>query len=147
MPTAEALETMGYDVAARLRSAVVPLHRMLRQQTAGLTATQGSVLGSISRHGPLRLSELADLERLSGPMISKVVTALEEEGLVDRVKDPADGRACLVRMSVAGGRWLVETRDRRDRWLAERLGHLTDEEFAAIVAALPALGRLAGDGA
>ena len=143
MPT-EPVHAARYDVAARLRSAVVLLNRMLRQQTAGLTATQGSVLGSIVRHGPVRLSELADLERLSGPMISKVVTALVGEGLVERVRDPADGRACLVRVSVAGDRWLLESRDRRDRWLAEKLVDLDDEEFAAVVAALPALGRLAG---
>lgn len=145
MPTVDPADALRYEVAERLRSTVVPLNRMLRQQTAGLTATQGSVLGAILRNGPVRLTELADLERLSGPMISKVVTALEGESLVERVKDPADGRACLVQVSAGGHRWLVESRERRDRWLADRLVHLDDDEFAAVVAALPALGRLVGD--
>lgn len=144
MPDADTERAARYDAAARLRSVVVLLNRTLRQQTAGLTATQASVLGSIVRHGPLRLTELAELERLSGPMISKVVAGLEGDGLIERVRDPADGRAFLVQVSVAGGQWLLESRDRRDRWLAEGLAGLDDDEFAAIVAALPALGRLAG---
>lgn len=144
MPDAETQRAARYDAAATLRSVVVLLNRTLRQQTAGLTATQASVLGSIVRHGPLRLTELAELERLSGPMISKVVAGLEGDGLVERVRDPADGRAFLVQVSVAGGQWLLESRDRRDRRLAEGLAGLDDDEFAAIVAALPALARLAG---
>lgn len=140
-------DTAPYDAAARLRSAVVPLTRMLRQQTGGrLTATQGSVLGSISRHGPIGLTDLAGREQLSAPMISKVVAALEHEQLVERVKDPADGRACRVQISPHGDRWLVESRDRRDRWLAERLAGLADHERAALDAAIPALEQLVGDG-
>lgn len=66
------------EVAAQLRSVVVPLARLLRQQTGGLlTATQGSVLGTVARHGPLNVSDLAAREQLSLPMISKVVAALE----------------------------------------------------------------------
>lgn len=132
-----------YDVAARLRSVVVPLNRMLRHQTGGdLTATQGSVLGTVYRHGPVGLTDLAERERLSAPMISKVVAALEEEGLVERVKDATDGRVCRVQVSAHGDRWLTESRERRDRWLAERLGALDEAELAALDAALPALDRL-----
>lgn len=135
-----------YDIAARLRAVIVPLNRMLRQQTAGLTATQSSVLGSVHRHGPVRLTDLAELERLSGPMISKVVAALEEHGLVERVRDPGDGRSFLIGMSAAGDRWLIDSRHSRERWLAEQLARLDDDELAAVAAALPVLGRLTSDG-
>lgn len=132
-----------YHTAARLRSVIPPLNRLLRQQTGGpLTPTQGSVLGSIDRFGPIGLTDLAGREQLSLPMISKVVTLLEREGLVERLRDPDDGRAWRVQVSDHGQRWFAARRERRDRWLAEELGRLDDDDRRAVDAALPALERL-----
>lgn len=118
---------------------------MLRQQNAELTATQASVLGSVAHRGPIRLTDLADVERLSGPMISKVVAALEADDLIERLPDPDDGRVSLVRVSQHGDLWLEESRERRDRWLAERLGTLDAVDLAVLAAALPVLERVVGD--
>ena len=132
------------DVAGRLRTAIVPLFRRLRQQLAddSFTPTQLSVLGTIHRHGPLSLGDLALRERLSLPTISKVVAALELAGVAERLSDERDRRVCLVRTTVAGGRWIDDSRARRDTWLAERLARLDDEERATLEAALPILERL-----
>lgn len=138
-------QRLRYQIAGRLRAVVPPLHRMLRQQTAELTATQASVLGSVAHRGPIRLTDLADVERLSGPMITKVVAALETADLIERLADPDDGRASLVRVSAHGHEWLEASRERRDRWLAERLAALDDAELAALTAALPVLERIVGD--
>lgn len=137
------LPTEPRDLAAELRTVVVPLVRLLRQQTDGrLTATQASVLGTISRLEPVSLSDLAAGERLSLPMISRVVDVLEGEGFVERVGDPDDRRVTLVRIGPGGHDWIEESRDLRDRWLTERLHDLGDVERAAVAAAIPALIRL-----
>lgn len=133
------------ELAGRLRAVVPRLHRALRQQTAELTATQASVLGSVARCGPIRLSDLADVERLSGAMISKVVANLEAADLIERLSDPDDGRVTLVRISAHGAEWLEAGRERRDRWLVERLATLDDAELAALTAAIPALERVVED--
>src|SRR6478736_2757201 len=52
--------------------------------------------------GLLRLRELVDLVLLSQPGLSRKVARLEEEGLVERLPDPNDGRGVLVRMTRAG---------------------------------------------
>ncbi len=136
----------SYELAADLRSVVVPLARLLRRLTGGrLTATQASVLGTVSRDGPISLSDLATLERLSLPMISKVVDALQEHGFADRVADPNDGRVSLVELSQDGRVWLEESRELRDRWLSERLRDLDEAELASIAAAIPALANLVRD--
>jgi DNA-binding MarR family transcriptional regulator len=134
------------ELAARMRATIVPLARALRQQSGGrLTATQVSVLGSILRHGPLGHSALATREQLSPPMVTKVVGALEAEGLVDRAPDPTDARVSLVSISDDGRAWVHESRRRRDEWLAERLAGLSPDERDLVSSALDALDRVLVD--
>ena len=52
--------------------------------------------------GLLRLRDLVNLVLLSQPGLSRKVARLEEEGLVERLPDPNDGRGVLVRMTRAG---------------------------------------------
>lgn len=133
--------------AGRLRAAVAPLERQLRQETAGpYTPTQLSVIGAISRHGPIPLGELAARERLSPPTISKIVASLEDAGIVGRLPDRDDRRVCRVAITTAGSRWIKQSRARRNEWLAERIAMLSPPERAAIAAALPVLERLLGEG-
>jgi DNA-binding MarR family transcriptional regulator len=134
------------ELAARMRATIVPLARALRQQSGGrLTATQVSVLGSILRHGPLGHSALATREQLSPPMVTKVVGALEAEGLVDRAPDPTDARVSLVSISDDGRAWVHESRRRRDEWLAERLAGLSPDKRDLVSSALDALDRVLVD--
>ncbi len=122
------------------------MSRELRQQSSGpLTATQVSVLGSIHRHGPLTLGDVAARERLSPPMISKVVDALEEAGFVERERDTQDRRVWRVRATVVADDWIEQNRARRDAWLAERLAALDDSERRAVADAVPALERIVGE--
>lgn len=131
------------DLAAQLRAVVVPLARSLRQQSGGrLTATQASVLGSVMRHGPMAMSAVAVREQLSLPMVSKVVAALEEEGLVRRDASAHDGRVNLVSITEDGRGWVAETRRRRDRWLADQLGALEVDDLLALDRAIRALEQV-----
>ncbi len=135
-------------VAADLRVTLVRLNRMLRSTVRaddGFTPTLLSALGAIETAGVLALGELAAAEGVQPPTMTKVVTRLEEHGLVQRTQDPSDRRVARLRLTEEGSRLVVERRARRNEALAERLGLLSDDELRAIAAALPALGRLAGD--
>lgn len=143
-PAPEALDEVV--LAARLRAVLGPLARELRQQSSeSLSATQVSVLGSIHRHGPLPLGELATRERLSPPRISKVVDGLEEAGFVKRTRGRTDRRVWLVSTTPEAGRWIEQGRARRDAWLAERLVEMRDDELEALADAIPVLERLLGE--
>lgn len=52
--------------------------------------------------GRLRLRDLVDRVVLSQPGLSRKVARLEEEGLLDRLPDPHDGRGVVVRLTRAG---------------------------------------------
>lgn len=131
------------DDISRLRLALSRLARRLRQEGAqGITQSQLSALAAIDRHGPLTLGELAAMERVSAPSISRVVGALEGEGLVSRAADPDDGRVALVEVTPAAHRQLEAIRRQRDAWLTRRVGALDPAERAALLAALPVLEHL-----
>jgi DNA-binding MarR family transcriptional regulator len=131
------------ELAAQLRLALVPLSRKLRQQNGpDLTASQASALASIARQGPLTVGDLAEIEHVSSPMITKVAKALEEIGLVTRSADPADGRVTRLALTKEGERRLERSRSRKNAWLARQLRSLDADELAAIEAVIPLLERL-----
>lgn len=135
------------ELAARLRLALVPLHRTLRRQNGpDLTPSLASALASIARHGSLTVGELADVEHVTSPMITKVAKALEEAGLVERQAEPADRRVSRLAITRAGRQRLEASRTRKDAWLANRLRDLDEGELAAIEAAIPVIERLTGGG-
>ena len=139
--TTDALMT-GIDVA-RFRLAIVRLARKQRQHAAtGITPSLHSALAMIDVRGPLTLGELATVEQVSPPTITRIVTKLEEMGLVARAADPDDGRVTRVEVTAEGHRQLAESRERRDAWLRQRLDQLAPGDLAALVAAVEPLERL-----
>jgi DNA-binding MarR family transcriptional regulator len=131
------------DLATRLRLAVTRTARRLRQEgTVGFTASQGALLATIERHGPLTPSELAERERVQRPTVARMLARLEEDGIVQRAADPADGRSSLISLTPAGFELLHEVRSRKDAYLAQRLERLDDEERAALERASAILERL-----
>ncbi len=134
------------ELSARLRQTVARLQRILRQQAmGGLNLTQISCLATIGREGPLPLGEVASRENLSAPFITKIVTKLEDLGLVERATVPGDRRVSLVSTTNAGKALLEEVRTRRTAYLNRRLSRLDSREIEALVAALPILERLASE--
>ena len=130
-------------LAPQLRMAVMRLSRRLRQQAEGsLSPSQLSALSSVDRLGPLTLGELAAVEQVKPPTMTKVVANLEEAGLVRREADAADRRVVRVQVTDAGRRHVATSRTRRDAYLAERLRRLDPEELALLEQALPVLERL-----
>src|SRR5215475_3695510 len=130
---------------ARLRVAIARLSRRLRRhELAGLTPTQLSALATVERAGPLRLGDLAAAEGIAPSTLTRLVTALEERGYVDRCPVPGDARASTLAIAPAGRAVLERIRQESTTVLAESLRMLTGEQLAALAAALPALEQLAG---
>ena len=121
------------------------LARRLRAQRleTGHTLTQLAALGTVERHGPISPGDLAAHERVQPPSMTRVVSRLEDDGLLARTPHPRDGRQQLLTITAAGRALLAADRRRRDAWLSQQLAGLTQEEVAAVVAALPLLERLA----
>jgi DNA-binding MarR family transcriptional regulator len=135
------------SLPSQIRLDVMRLARRLRQQSVGdITQSQFSALATIERAGPLSLGDLADIERVAPPSMTRIASRLEERGLVARTPDAADRRVARVDITPAGRDLVKETRTRRDAFLATRLRALSPEERDTLARALPLLERLARDG-
>jgi DNA-binding MarR family transcriptional regulator len=145
MPT-KATDIPLSERAAHLRTAIVRTARRLRQEaaaeTSGLTPTSVAALATIERHGPLTPSEIAEIERVKRPTITRTLGCLEREGLIDRAADPADGRSSLVNVNGAGRERLRRLRGRKNAYLARRMKDLTDEEVETLERATEILERM-----
>jgi DNA-binding MarR family transcriptional regulator len=134
------------SVANRLRPVLLKLNRELRREihSLGVTGGQVSLLALIRREPGIGVRELAARERMSAPGMSKYVTRLEAAGLVART-ELSDRRRVGLALTADGHRVLRSVRSRRTAWLADRLRGLSDEELAALDAAVLPLGRLIGE--
>ncbi len=77
------------------------VQRAMREAGYDVTVAQSRLAQRIADEGS-RLTELADRAQVTKQTASLLVAALEREGLVERVPDPSDGRARLIRMSERG---------------------------------------------
>lgn len=131
------------DLPARLRLAVTRTARRLRQEAgADLSPSLSAALSTIDRHGPLTPSRLAELESVKRPTATRVLQRLEEEGLIERVTDPADGRVALVSTTGTGRELLKRLRSRKNAYLARRLRDLPPEDLETLDRAADVLERL-----
>jgi DNA-binding MarR family transcriptional regulator len=134
------------ESAVQLRMAIVRTARRLRQEAAaeasGLTPTSTSALAAIDVHGPLTPSELAAIERVKRPTMTRTLGCLEREGLIERTPDPADGRSSLIAINGAGRERLRRLRGRKNAYLARRMRDLSPEEIETLERAAEILDRM-----
>src|SRR3954468_18284193 len=139
-----ATTTDPVTVANRLRPVFLKLNRHLRREihSLGITGGQASLLFTIQRRPGIGVRELAALERMSAPGMSKYVGRLEAAGLIAREPSGEDRRRIGLRVSAGGGRGLRSVKARRTAWLAARLRDLSATELAAVDAAIEPLQEL-----
>ncbi len=136
----------GAVLPSQLRLAVLRLSRRLRQEAMGqITPSQISALASIAKHGELSLGELAAIERVAPPSMTRIAARLEENGMVGRRADVSDRRVARLVITEAGRALLEETKTRRDLFLADRLNELSESEREVVARAVPLLERLISD--
>jgi len=145
MPTVENVARTDAGLASELRVSVMRLRRRLaneRDPGNDLSIAIMAVLGSLYRHGDLTVGELAGLERVQPPTMTRKITMLEEGGYVSRRAHETDGRVVVVSLTELGRGRVLADRKLRDEWLARQLRDLTPQERDVLRTAAPILQRL-----
>jgi DNA-binding MarR family transcriptional regulator len=133
------------ELASRLRLSVTRLARRLRQQAsaeAELSPSQAATLSSVDLLGPITLGDLASVERVQPPTMTRIVSGLEEAGLVSRHVDEKDRRIARVQTTVAGRRFLERRGTRKDLYLSTRIRTLDVHDRAVLARAAVILEKL-----
>ena len=148
-PVARPAATSIVGDDARLYLALGRIYRALRRDAAGAPVGPSalSALASIVAQGPIRLGELAQIEGVAKPSMTRIVAALEETDAVVRAPDPSDRRAALVEATRAGRRMIEAGRAARMVALRRRMDRLSEADRAVLITAIPALEALTADDA
>jgi DNA-binding MarR family transcriptional regulator len=144
------ISTGSTSAAGAVASRVVELNQALnrfRQGMQNAAAGEGDgllihLVFQVATHGPIRAGELAETTRADPSTVSRQVATLVGRGLLERLADPQDGRASLLRATPAGMSFMqrhIELRDARfavmladwseadRRQLADLLGRFIDD--------------------
>jgi DNA-binding MarR family transcriptional regulator len=134
-------------VADALHSAAIHLLRGVREEDArtGVGPAQLSALSVLVFAGPMRLTQLAQLEQVRPPTMTKVVTGLEARGLVKRRADNDDARAVRLEATARGTKLLREGRRRRVERLAAALATLDAGDLETVARAAAIIERVSAD--
>ncbi len=133
---------------AQLGSALDRITRLLRRADlpGALSPVAASSLYTLVTCGPSRLTALAAAEHVTQPAMSQAIGRMEAAGLVTRTADPDDGRAVLVSCTEAGRELSAQRRAVRAATLGDLLEGLQPHDRERLLAALPALEKLAALG-
>ena len=134
----------------QLVKAVLPMERAvnrLLQQEFGQSLARFDVLSQLERAlpGGLPVGMLAERLIASAGNITRLVSRMEEEGLVDRRAADGDRRSQIVVITPKGNEIYQAMSERHTAWAVERLAVLSDAEKAAIKSILQKLRKSGGD--
>jgi len=137
------------ELAARVHAAALHLLRRLAQddRATGVSAPRLSALSVLVFGGPRTIGELAGIEGVTPPTMTRLVAAMVADGLIDRREDPADRRVVRVQASATGRSLLLAGRDRRVATLAAMVKPLTAKERRRLDAAAATIERMLAPGA
>src|SRR5439155_5363888 len=123
-----------YQAAEAAHPAAIKLLRLVRMEDTktGVGPAQLSALSVLVFHGPKRLNELAALEQVRPPTMSRIVDGLVKQGLAQRESQASDRRSVEVSATAAGKRILLQGKVRRVRALTRRLARLSGREIKII---------------
>ncbi|HJE91368.1 MAG TPA: MarR family transcriptional regulator [Dietzia timorensis] len=132
------------QIAQQLRTLVMRFELLSRRNrsTFPLSHSQLSMLSTLSKHGSLRMTELARYENVRVPTVSNAVSTLEGLGLVCRVSTDHDRRVVNVALTPAGRRAVKESTQQREAYFAETIAELPEDKREELHRAIPAVHDL-----
>jgi DNA-binding MarR family transcriptional regulator len=122
-----------WELADRVHSAAIHLLRRLRIQdlASGLGPAKLSALSVLVFNGrPLSLAQLAAAEQVKNPTMSRLVTAMERDGLVRTAAARGDARSIQIVPTPRGKELLLAGKKRRVDSLATALSSLNKNQVA-----------------
>jgi DNA-binding MarR family transcriptional regulator len=135
--SAATTENVGFLLAkATQRYNELLVERFTARGFGDVRASYGSVLVPLFERDGLRLGELAAAARLSKQALTGLVQRCEADGLVERARDPADGRAFNVRLTRRGRAFRAVAEDVLAELDEELVRAMGTRKRTALIAAL-----------
>jgi DNA-binding MarR family transcriptional regulator len=127
----------------RMLSCTVRVEDAIRSRlraSFGITLPRFDLMAQLERHPDgLRMGELSKRMMVTGGNVTGIADQLEREGLVERVPDPQDGRAAMVRLTPPGRTAFAEMAAVHEGWVADLFAGISANDKASMIALLDTL--------
>lgn len=125
------------EIAARLHGAAIHLLRRVRRDDPlmALTPARASVLSVLVFGGPKSPGELAQIEQVAAPTMTKLINGLVRDGYVLKRPSSEDGRAVVITATAKARNAMEAGRRRRIELVRTLFAELTDAEWQTLDAA------------
>ena len=131
------------ELSTQVRLTCQRISRRVRfEGTHEVAPHQFSVMARLA-DGDQTPTQLAEIERVSTPSITRTLNCLQDSGIITRTPHPTDGRQVMVSLTDEGRAIVLRTRQRRDSWMAERLATLDDDRLDIVRQAIEILAEVA----
>lgn len=121
------MENLPFEIAETAHAMRRAFDR--RAASLGVTRTQWKVMFRLSRAPGLRQVELADILDIEPITLCRIVDRLEEAGLVERQRDPADRRAWKLELTAAAGPLVGKLHTLAEALIGEAFAGLSGEQL------------------
>ena len=138
---------IGANLAGQLRLSALRLLRRMRSEYGpeGLSAVQFSALSSLYRNGSMSPRELAVLEQVQPPTVTRLIASLERADLVTRRVHATDRRQLVIELTPSGTKLIAAASLCSDHWFAAHIAALTEDERAVIAGAIPIINKIVSE--
>ena len=131
----------NHGLIQQLEQVISTLSRRLKQSAAPVSSAQKSVIGHLSRRGPMTVSQLARALGVAPPTITRMIDSLEERALVRRARDKRDRRVVYA-VATREGSSLLGVSPRPGSKIHDLVSQLSQSEQSQAAAALETLDQL-----
>jgi DNA-binding MarR family transcriptional regulator len=129
---ARARDHRALRVWLRLLTCTQMIERRVRlrlRERFATTLPRFDLMAQLERHPEgLKMNELSRLLMVTGGNVTAIVDQLEKEGLVERLQEPADRRAWLIRLTSSGERGFAEMARAHEELVVELFGGMSRRE-------------------
>ncbi|HEY2041882.1 MAG TPA: MarR family transcriptional regulator [Jatrophihabitans sp.] len=135
------------ELASSLRLSLLRAARRIRSQrvNTAITLSQLSALATVKKCGPLSAGEVAAVEQVQPPSMTKILASLEAAGWIERAAHPEDRRQSIISVTQAGRDLLAAETRARDEWLSKRLAEMGQEDKELLRRVIDVLDRLGSE--
>ncbi|GIF21612.1 DNA-binding MarR family transcriptional regulator [Actinoplanes tereljensis] len=133
------------EFAVFVRRARATSERLSRGVHPDLDASAYGLLAHLRDHGPRRPSDVAEHVGVGKATITRQLQSLEALSLIERLPDPADGRAHLVTLTADGRRRMIQVREGRNERLRRHLDSWPEEDVRTLATLLARFNDIAAE--
>lgn len=99
----------------------------------GITPERLATMAMLMVNGPVAIGELARMANVRPATMSRMISAMSDDDLIQRWADKSDGRGVLISLTRKGKRTYAQANQKSLQVLEESLNQLTESEIETLL--------------